>query len=166
MKKFSKLIFIVFIVSGICSCDIQKQASKHKSNTDYAENIKTKTYRPGDTVDFKIPRYKIVDSTITTISRNGTTLNTIYDKDGNIDLQCISSKVEELREENRRFQQELLEKDKEKTEKFSDGWVLYIMIGVAVMFCFAFFIMWRSLSQNATAVKGILEQLGNLKNNM
>lgn len=126
-----KLIIITLALS-LYSCDIQKQASKHKSDTDFTENIKTKTYRPGDTVDFKIPRYKIVDSTITTISRNGTTLNTIYDKDGNIDLQCISSKFEEIREENRRFQQELLEKQKEKTENFSDTWIMYIVIGLLV----------------------------------
>lgn len=160
MKKISILIMFSLLVS----CDIMKQKSSHKSDTDFTENIKTKTYRPGDTVDFKIPRLKYVDTTITVVNKNGTTQHVIYDKEGNIDLQCISSKFEEMREENRRFQQELLDKQKEKTEKFIDTWILYIIIGIAVIVCFGMFLLSRSISKQGQALTGIVELLAELKN--
>lgn len=126
--KYIIIIFLFFF----CSCDITKQKSSQASDTDYSENIKTKTYRPGDTAKYTIPIIRYKDTLITTITRQGTVLNTVYDKNGNIDIECISSKIEEQREENRRFQQEMLAMQKDKTEKFNDGWIMYIVIGLLV----------------------------------
>lgn len=137
-----------------------KQKSSQQKDTDFTENIKTKTTRLGDTVYYAVPKITYRDSTVTTISRQGTILNTVYDKDGNIsDINCISSKVDELKEENRRFQQEMLNKDKEKTEKFSDTWILYIMGTVVLLGGLFMFLMYKSINKNAQAVTSILEKL-------
>ena len=155
-----KYAITVLLILTLCSCDIMKKSSKTKTDTDFEEKITTKTTRLGDTVYYSVPQIRYRDSVVTTISRQGTILNTIYDKDGNIsDINCISSKVDEFIEEQRKFNQTSKEKEKEKTEEFSDGWILYVMGGVVLLVAFFMFLMYKTVNKNTQAFNAILEKI-------
>jgi len=137
-----RFFFIVlFIVLFFCSCDIQKEAVKSKSETEIKENIETITKRLGDTVVY-IPNVRYKDTTIYTTNRQGTTLKTVYAPNGNIaSIDCFASAIDEIKRENREFQQSLKDKEKVKTEDFDSSFILYIVIGVVIIFLFGLFLL-------------------------
>lgn len=128
---------IVLNILLLCSCDIQKQSSKSKVDTELKEQYENKVYRKGDTVTYRIPNIIYKDTVIYTVNRQGTTLRTVYDDQGRVSqVDCFASAIEEMTKINRDLLQTIKEKDKEKTEEFSDRWIMYIVIGLVIILLF------------------------------
>ncbi len=131
---WKNLVIFILLLFVCCSCDIQKEASKTKTDTTFQEQIETQTFRKGDTVRYEIPKVIYKDTTIYRTNHQGTTIKTVYDQGGNIaSIDCFASTIAEIRKENREFQQSLKEKDSKKTEDFDSSFLLYIIAGVAVI---------------------------------
>lgn len=124
-----KCLFLLLILT---SCDIQKEATKTKNDIDFSESIKTETFRKGDTVSFLVPKYK--DTTIYITNRQGTTVRTIYDKQGGVsNIDCYASTIRQLTDENRYLKDQSIAKISEKSEGMDQTFLLYIAIGVVVV---------------------------------
>ena len=158
-----KLLLLIMFATllSLTSCDIQKQASKTKTDTDFKETIETTTKRLGDTVTYKNIVH-VKDTTIYTVNRQGTTLKTVYDNTGNIaSIDCFASAIDEIKKENREFQQSIKDKDKTKTEEFSSTWVLYLIGGVVLMFSVVVFLMYRTINKNSANVAELINAIKN-----
>lgn len=132
MKKSLIIISILFL----SSCDIVKKSAKTKSDTNFNEQIETKTFRKGDTVTYEVPNVIFKDTTIYRKNVQGTVLKTVYDNTGRISsVDCFSSFIEEIKKENREFQQSIKDKESEKEEKANFDWLIYIVIGIVVLVC-------------------------------
>lgn len=140
------------------SCDIQKAATKQKEDTGFKENIETKTFRKGDTVHYEIPNVIYKDTTIYRTNRQGTTIKTVYDQKGQLaSIDCFASAIDEMRKENREFQNSLLNKTKEKKEDFDSTFIFYIMGGVVLIVFFALFLGYLYLKKNTAVVTQLLK---------
>lgn len=135
MKTLIKIILIVFLTSGICSCEIQKEASKQKNEIDFTEKIETKEIRKGDTVTYIVPVIKYKDTVITTVSHQGTILKTYYDKDGNISQSdCISAEIDLLRNEIRTLSDQSTNENIKVDKSFFDSEIfIWICIALALV---------------------------------
>jgi len=153
-----KILFLVCVLL-LVGCDITKQASKTKSNTTFDETIVTKSYRKGDTVRYEVPLVHFKDTVITKYNKQGTALKVIYDKSGSSNIECIASTVDEMKQENRKFQQDLLEKEKSKTEKFNTDWILYVVGGFVLIVFLGFYLTFKTINKNAAVLTAVLEQL-------
>jgi len=135
-------VILIVILAVTCSCDIQKEAVKNKNDIETSETIKTETYRKGDTVTYIVPKITYKDTIIETVSRQGTILRNYYNKDGQIyKNDCLSAEYRELREEIRNMRDESKSKESSKTEEFDSGFILYIVIGVVIIFLFGLFLL-------------------------
>lgn len=126
------IITIVFLV--FCSCDIQKQASKTKTDTETNEQYERIEKSEGGKATFK-PEPTIIyrDTTIYVQGTNGTELKVIYDKTGNVSqTDCEGALIDIIERYSKDKQESVTEKSKEKTEKFSDTWIMYIIIGLLI----------------------------------
>lgn len=142
------------------SCDIQKSATKSKSNSDFSENIENRSFRKGDTVHYEIPKVFYKDTTIYRTNRQGTTIRTVYDQKGNMaSIDCFASAIEEIKKENRQFQQSLLDKKKTKTENFDISFILYIMGGVVLIVFFALFLFYLYIRKTTAAQTALLTKI-------
>jgi len=141
INQYIRIGFLILILAVTCSCDIQKEAVKSKSDTTEKTQTETITKRLGDTVVY-IPNVRYKDTTIYTTNRQGTTLKTVYAPNGNIaSIDCFASAIDEIKRENREFQQSLKDKEKVKTEDFDSSFILYIVIGVVIIFLFGLFLL-------------------------
>lgn len=150
MKKSIILISILFL----SSCDIVKKSAKTKSDTNFNEQIETKTYRKGDTVTYEVPNVIFKDTTIYRKNVQGTVLRLQYDNKGNMtNADCFSSFIEEIKKENREFQQSIKDKKKEKEEKANFDWLIYLVSGIVIVIIFlgSFFLylMYKSINKTA-----------------
>lgn len=157
MKKSIIIISILFL----SSCDIVKKSAKTKSDTNFNEQIETKTFRKGDTVTYEVPNVIFKDTTIYRKNVQGTVLKTVYDNTGRItSVDCFSSFIEEIKKENREFQQSIKDKEKEKEEKANFDWLLYIILGVVfigmVLGSLFLFLMYKSINKNAEILNKFL----------
>ena len=167
MKKNLKTIFkimlimlLISLVALLSSCNVQKAFNKDKSNSSYSEDIETKSFRKGDTVHYEIPKVTFKDTIIYRKNIQGTTIRTVYNKEGNItSIDCFASAIEEFKKENRDFKEAFLRKDKQKTEKFDDSFVIYIMLGIVIIFCFALFLMFLYVKKNTASILNIIDTL-------
>lgn len=145
MKKLILILPFLFF-----SCDIYKKSSKTKTDTDFTEQIETKTFRKGDTVHYSVPNITFKDTAIYKKNIQGSTLKIVYDKQGNTSsIDCIASMYEESVKENRRLLQAIKDKDSEKKEEVNTTWIMYgfIMIGVVLLFAILMFYFYiKSLS--------------------
>lgn len=131
MKNY--FLFICLFLT-LTACDITKQAVKTKTSKDLNEQILTKVKRAGDTVSFRIPSITFKDTTILTYNRVGSRIETVYNGNGKIDMiNCITSAIEEIKEENRRLIEATKDKEKQKTENFDSSAISYFMIGLGVL---------------------------------
>ncbi len=123
---------ILFVVS----CDVTKKAVKSKTESDFTEQIITKTTRVGDTVSFEVPNVFLKDTTIYTYNYQGTRIETRYNDQGQIDLiNCMTSNIDQLIEENRRLTEVGKIKTNDKEKKFNSEIILYGFMGlVAIAF--------------------------------
>lgn len=151
------LLMFLFSLSFV-GCDIQKEASKNKTDTNLKGSEETRRFRAGDTVGYKPqlrPRYK--DTTIYTYNRQGTTLETIYDKNGNIsDINCMASKIEEQTKRIFELEQQTKDKEKQKTENFDSSFILYIVGGVVFLGMIFMLFLFIYVSKNTKAVTQML----------
>lgn len=157
MKKSLIIISILFL----SSCDIVKKSAKTKTDTNFNEHIETKTFRKGDTVTYEVPNVIFKDTTIYRKNIQGTVLKTVYDSTGRItSVDCFSSFIEEIKKENREFQQSIKDKEKEKEEKTNFDWLLYIILGVVfigtILGSLFLFLMYKSINKNAEILNKFL----------
>jgi len=159
-KVLITLLLLSFILLFATSCDIQKSATKSKSNSDFSENIENRSFRKGDTVHYEIPKVFYKDTTIYRTNRQGTTIRTVYDQNGNMSsIDCFASAIEEIKKENRQFQQSLLDKNKTKTENFDSTFVFYIMGGVVLIVFFALFLFFLYIKKTTVAQTALLTKI-------
>ena len=157
MKNF---FFFLFLFFTLTACDIQKRAVKTKTAKDLDEQITTKSKRSGDTVSFKVPKVIFKDTTIYTYNRVGSRIETIYNGNGQIDMvNCITSAIEEIKEENRRLIESTKDKEKEKTESFDSSSILYFMIGLSILVGVALFVMMKMFTDNKKILSELLDRL-------
>jgi hypothetical protein len=165
MKKIFKILItalvIAFIALSFVSCDITKEASKTKTDTNIKASEETKIFRKGDSVSYRPvinnPIYK--DTTIYRVTKNNTRLETVYDSNGNIrDINCYTDKIEELTKRNYQLEQEQKEKDSKKTEDFDSSFILYIVGGIVVLGIFALILMFWFISKNTKAINLLAEK--------
>lgn len=155
LKHIFKILIAALILSFIAltftSCDITKQASKTKTDTNLKASEETKLFRKGDSVSYRPiinnPIYK--DTTIYRVTKNNTRLETVYDSNGNIrDINCYTDKIEELTKRNYELEQQKKEKKSEKTENFDSSFILYIIGGIVILGIFAMILMFVLINKN------------------
>lgn len=152
------LIVLLFVLS-FTSCDIYKQSQKSKSDTSVKQTEETKSFRKGDTVHFSIPKVTLKDTTIYRTNYQGTTIKTIYDKNGNVSsIDCYASRIEELTKKNLEYQNALKEKESTKEEKFNTTWILYFMIGIVIILVVALFLMYKFFDKKTSAITDIIQK--------
>jgi len=149
-------LFFALIAKGFISCDVYKKSDKTKTDRDLTEQIETKVFRKGDTVRYEIPNVILKDTTIYTHNRQGTTLKTVYNTQGQVQsVDCFSSAIEEFKKENRNIIESIKEKHSEKKEEMNTDWIMYlfIMIGVVlIVMCVLFFFYIKSQTASITSV--------------
>ena len=154
-----KNIIYTLLVLSIVSCDVQKISDKVKDDSNYKENTEVKTFRQGDTVRFEIPNIKFKDTTIYRTNRQGTTIQTIYDRQGTVkSIDCYASRIEELTRQNIEYQKNSKQKQSAKTEKFNTVWVLYFVIGIVVIFVVALLLMFLYIKKNTAVVSAFISK--------
>lgn len=160
MKGFVlKLMFISGLFLFI-SCDIMKKSAKSKESLDINYQEETKTTRLGDTVKYTIPKITYRDTIIYTTNRQGTTLMTTYDANGNIaTIECQASKIEELSRRNLQLEQDNKNKQSEKTENFDSTFILYIVLGVVILGVFGMILLFILINKNTKAITTVLNNL-------
>ena len=157
-KNMKYLLFLPFFL--FISCDIQKQSQKSKIDTNLKTSEEIHTFRKGDTVSIRVPKITYKDTTIYTTNRQGTTLQTIYDKQGNIsNIDCYASQIEELTKRNSELEQSDKEKQSSKVEKANMDWVLYIVIGAVIIVLIGLFLVLRQLKGHAEIIKAIVDKV-------
>lgn len=154
-----KNIIYTLLVLSIVSCDVQKISDKIKDDSNYKENTEVKTFRQGDTVRFEIPNIKFRDTTIYRTNRQGTTIQTVYDRQGTVkSIDCYASRIEELTRQNIEYQKNSKQKQSAKTEKFNTVWVLYFVIGIVVIFVVALLLMFLYIKKNTAVISAFISK--------
>lgn len=129
----NKLIFIIFLF--LTSCGLTKKINKKDTDTTEKQEIVSQTKREGDTVTFFVPKMVLKDTTIYTVNRVGTRIETRYNNQGEIDrIDCMSSSIEELTKINRELITTISEKEKDEEFKMDKTFVIGILIIVGVFF--------------------------------
>jgi uncharacterized membrane protein len=165
LKTIFKVLVTLLVLSFIfllTSCDIQKNATKSKSDTSLKDDLETKRFRSGDSVSYRPRQGRIIfkDTTIYRYSKQNTVLQTIYDKDGNIrDINCYAAQIEELTRRNFQLEQATKEKDKAKTENFDSTFIFYIMGGVVLIVFFALFLMYLYMKKNTGVLTAAIAKI-------
>jgi hypothetical protein len=163
MKLIFKILISALLIAltGLCfSCDIYKKSSKTKSDTDFTEQIETKTFRKGDTVHYQIPNVVYKDTTIYRKNVQGSTLKIVYDRQGNTSsIDCIASMYEESVKENRRLQQQLKEKDSEKKEEVNTTIFFYFFWAICGIVCFAILMFYFYIRKQTAVTNSIIERI-------
>lgn len=134
--------YLIFFVFFFTSCDILKNKQKTKKDITQTESIKTQIKRAGDTLKIQIPNITYKDTTIVKTNYvNRTEARVTYDSSGNKTIECISAELDIFREEFRTLIDQTKEKDKVKESSFQSEIVIYIVIGVVLIFLF---LIWRA----------------------
>lgn len=151
-----KKLLIICAILSLSSCDILKESQKVKKDITESETIKTQIKRAGDTLRIEVPKITYKDTTIVKTNYvNRTEARITYDKNGNTSVECISSEINELREEIRTFQDNSKEKESKKEESFQSEIVIYVMLGLALI---VLIFMWKMKSQT-NAITDILRNI-------
>lgn len=128
------LLVLILVLILLSSCDVLKQSTKIKEDSDLSEQILTKTVRIGDTVRYEVPKVILRDTTIYTYNKQGSTLITRYDEQGAISqIECLTSNIDLLIQENRRLTESVKDKTKEKEENFDSSVIIYGFLGIGVL---------------------------------
>ena len=159
----TRLLIMFMALLSLTSCDIQKQASKTKTDTDFKEQIETIEKRDGGVATY-IPPANIIyrDTTIYVQGTNGTQLKVIYDKQGIIQqADCNAALIDVITKYNSQLLQTTKEKEKTKTEEFNSTWLLYLIGGIVVVFIVAMMLMYRTINKHADNVTNMFNELRN-----
>ena len=134
MKK--AIIFILIL--SLTSCKMLRKVKESDNDTTLTEQTIQKTTRLGDTVRYTVPKITFRDTTIYSVNRQGTTLRTVFNEQGNVsEIECLSSRIDELIEINRGLRE--IKSDREvDSEKETKGINLNIILIGAMAFVFLF----------------------------
>jgi len=154
-----KYLIAFFLMSAIWSCDIQREVSKTKDSTDTQEALERTTTRKGDTVAYKTVLH-VKDTTVYTVNRQGTTLKTVYDSNGNISqTECFASAISDILKYTKDIQQDSSTKEKVEQYRF-DPTIIYAIGGVIVLLGGLFlFFLYRSINKQSAIINTIVEKL-------
>lgn len=116
-----------------------KKSDKLKRDTQLKETTETITKRKGDTVTFTVPKITFKDTVIYTTNRQGTTLRTVYNEQGQISqIDCFASMIEEITRSNRELIEAIKDKDKEKKEEFNPQYFIYSIAVLVIVILIGF----------------------------
>ncbi len=153
-------VILVLLLFICCSCDITKKSAKSKTDTDFKEEFVNKTFRKGDSVSFRPGNLVFKDTTIYRVSKENTTVRTVYDQNGNIrDIDCYASRIEELTRRNTELQQGEKNKQQEKIENFDSSFILYIIGGIVVLGLVALLLLFVYINKNFKVITSILTKI-------
>lgn len=156
MKKFI-LIVLLPLLSG---CDIQKQATKAKTETDINQDYEKREYRPSEPVIFDTSMFKGArDTTIVVVNSEGSKIRVQLDDKGNVsNAECLPYLMEIITKMSTQFQQSEKIKEKEKTEEFNTTWVLYIAGAIVLIFFVAIVYLFITMSRNTAILSKIVNK--------
>lgn len=140
----------------LMSCDITKQASKTKTDTETNEQYERIEKRDGGIATFK-PESTIVyrDTTILVQGTNGTELKVIYDKTGNVSqMDCNGALIDVIERYNKQIQESVKEKDKQKTEEVNTDWIMYGFISLTLIMFFGMFLLYMLINKRLPKAQG------------
>lgn len=158
-KYWFQILLISSIIFTLFSCDIQKKAIKTKEDRTVSELTERTIKRKGDTVTYTIPNIKLKDTTIYTVNREGTTLRTVYNDQGNIsNIECYSSLIDVTERLAIVTEEFIKSKDREKTEEFDSSIILYGFLGLGFIVIIVCFFGFRFLNRNTAVLNKILEK--------
>ena len=130
------LLVFVACLGLFSSCALNKKIDKKETDTTQTEEILSQTKRQGDTVTFFVPKMILKDTTIYTVNRVGTRIETRYNDQGEIDrIDCMSSVIEEMTKINRELITAISEKKKD--EEFKMDTTFVIVGGIVFLIIFA-----------------------------
>jgi len=161
-KRLLSLLALSFLLL-LSSCDIQKAATKSKTDFTYKDDFEKHSFRKGDSVSYRpnsMAGIVYKDTTIYRVTKNNTRLETVYDSNGNIrDINCYTDKIEELTRRN--LELEIISKEKEstKTENFDSTFIFYIIAGVTVLGMFGQLLLFLYIKQNSNTINTILQNI-------
>jgi len=158
-----RYIIVVLVCVLLSGCDIQKEASKRKTETSLSEDWEQREFRPSAEVRYSPPANVILrDTTIVIVNSEGSKIKLQYDEKGVMrEAECLPALIDLVTKMSKQFDQSEKEKQKSKTEEFSSTWILYIVIGLAVAICFGFFLTFKTITKNSAALTAILDKIGN-----
>lgn len=163
MKRLFRFLICLLISSllWLCnSCDIYKKSDKTKTDSNLTEQIETKTFRKGDTVTYQVPNIIYKDTAIYTYNRQGTTLKTVYNTQGQIQsIDCFSSAIEEFKKENRNLIESIKENKSEKKEEMNTDWIMYGFIMIGIVLIVALLLMFFYIKSQTASITSVLEKL-------
>lgn len=137
-----KPIYIIIFIIFFNSCKVSKGIDKTKTNRTLTENVETQVKRKGDTVTYTIPKVILKDTTIYTVNKQGTTLRTVYNQQGQISqIDCFASMIEEITRSNSLLVEAIKDKSKEKTEEFNPQYFIYSIGILLIIVIFGFIII-------------------------
>lgn len=139
-----KKILVILLFIAFASCDIQKQASKTKTDTELNEQYERTEKREGGQATFN-PQPNIVyrDTTIVVQGTNGTQLKVIYDKQGNASqIDCNGALIDVVTKLSTHLIEVKKEKESSKTEEMNTDWILYGFGAVVIIVLFGFFMLY------------------------
>lgn len=161
------ILFFMFLTS----CDIQKKAIKSKTDqttTTEKKETENKSVFDFGTVDLKEFSINFEplshNNMMWLISKSG---DTIKSQNAKLTVTKTESKTQNNRQETTSNQITTIDfdrliqlaKEKEKTEKFDSGIMLYVAIGLVLFFLILFWLMFRSISKNTKAITAIIDKL-------
>lgn len=163
MKSFIKqnwywIGIILVLCMSMCSCDIYKKSDKQKNDIDYTEQIQTITKRIGDTVRYEVPVVRMKDTTIYTYNKQGTTLKTVYLNGEVKTVECQTSAIELLINENRRLSDQSKAKQSEKKEEMNTDWIMYGFIMIGVVLIVALFLVFFYIKSQTASILSVLSK--------
>ncbi len=152
-------LFLVLMLLPFASCDVHKEATKSKIDTNLKDATETKRLRKGDSVAY-YPKRNIIlkDTTIYRVSKENTVLRTVYDSQGNISsVDCTAAQIEELTRRNVELEQTIKDKTSSKDVEANMDWVLYLVIGAVVIIMFAIVVFAFILNSKTKAMMSVLQ---------
>lgn len=143
MKKLILIVCLLFMTS----CAVTKSKSDKQSDKKTEEVIEKSTKRKGDTVTFVIPNIKVKDTTIYTVNRQGSTIRTVYDQQGQVSqIDCFTSMIEQMERSNKLIVESAAERSKDKKEEVSSLVVLYIVLGIVIVLIVFMYMVLKKIS--------------------
>lgn len=127
MRNTLILVCLLFV-----SCKSLKDKIRDKSETKETVTETTYTKRQGDTVTLLVPKIVYKDTLITRRGKT-TTLNLKYDRNGNLDAECITKEINELKQIITSLEKKNDIKTKHKENEVPTTIILYVFIGLAFL---------------------------------
>lgn len=129
---FNILLFLA-LLSG---CKASKEVSKQYTAKTSKETLLTKSKRQGDSISVVIPSIKYKDTTIYSYNRVGTQLITRYGSNGELDVKCIESSVDEFKLAVKELKEESKQKEKTETTETKDTFIIggFVLVGLVLFY--------------------------------